>query len=70
MHRGTTYIEAGENRIRIADKGRNDLTMSEIVLIAEKLNTNSSIIDVICAAFYMGVETGARMTNRKRRAAK
>lgn len=63
--RGTSYIKAGRVRIR-ESAGRYDLTQSECTELAEQARVSTeSAYTAICSAFYMGVEAGARLTERR-----
>ncbi len=63
-HRGKEYIAAGKNRITPA----YDISIPEIIDLLNQGRISSNInsaADVIADAFYMGVEAGARLTEKR-----
>jgi len=58
MTRGTTYIDAGRERIR--DNDNYDMTMTELRALTERA-IHEDLSTAISDAFYMGIEAGARM---------
>ena len=62
MDRGRTYIEAGRQRIQKND--RYDLSMGEMDMLVRILNED--FFSALGDAFYLGVEAGARMTEKGR----
>lgn len=65
IRRGKSYIKAGRVRIR-ESAGRYDLTQTECIELAEQARKGiDPAITAICSAFYMGVEAGARLTEKR-----
>lgn len=63
--RSAAYITAGRNRIG-SDGLLYDLSQPECIqLVSHALMGTSEAYDAICNAFYMGVEAGARLTEKR-----
>ena len=61
-NRGNKYIDAGRNRIKKND--RYGMSMGELEMLVNTV-VDEDLYTAIGNAFYMGVEAGARMTERK-----
>ena len=61
MTRGKAYIEAGRERIR--DNDNYDMTMGDIMTLNNIAN-EEDLLTALSSAYYMGVEAGARLTEK------
>lgn len=66
-HRGQAYIKAGRDRIKNGGSAYS-LTIPELINLMNGATDHHSIFDAITDAFYMGIEAGARMTEKRYRA--
>ena len=64
MKRGKSYIEAGWNRV-LNNKSDISLTHAEIDMLIETAKEQGHIAAGIIDAYYMGIEAGARMIERR-----
>ena len=62
MYKSTSYCKAGENRIK--QNGHYDLNIRELQNLVELID-KEGICAVIARAYYMGIESGCRMTEKE-----
>nr|MCR4685617.1 hypothetical protein [Lachnospiraceae bacterium] len=60
--KSTSYCKAGENRVK--NNIRYDLNIRDLKSLIESVDKDG-ICEVIARAYYMGIESGCRMTEKR-----